>query len=279
MEILTSPHNPRIKAWAALKDKKGRDKTDLYLVEGLRTVQTYLDCGAPIQEILFDSFSTQSQMVLDLVDVCEGQGLPTFELTSAMLKHVADTDHPQGILAVVALPHHDLDLVLGERADAIGLVEGGEPTCRNVVLIADGIRDPGNLGTMIRSADAVGARAVMVTDGSVDVFNPKVVRSAMGSLAHVPVLRVTAEDAALRLAQHGYRILCAEADAPQSLFAVDLRGQIAVAIGGETMGLSDPLREHAKEYLALPMPGQTESLNAGMAATAVLYEALRQRMS
>ncbi|MHB1685542.1 MAG: TrmH family RNA methyltransferase, partial [Bacilli bacterium] len=190
------------------------------------------------------------------------------------------TKHPQGIIAIARIVTPDILDVL-DRQVRPGADSGSvaRPACADVVLVADGVKDPGNLGTMIRSAAAVGARAFVTTGNAVDLYNPKVVRAAMGALAYVPVLNVEASRLTQALRQHGYRLVCADAHAERSLYETDLRGPLALAFGSEVDGLSPELRSQADDSLSVPMPGNAESLNAGVAATVVLYEALRQRIA
>ncbi|MCY0875168.1 MAG: RNA methyltransferase [Firmicutes bacterium] len=269
MEWLTSPHNARVKAWAGLKEKKYRDRTQTYLVEGLRAVQTYCDSGASLEAILLDPYGERAEEREAFSDTCEAAGIRVYALPGEILARVTDTEHPQGVAAVARMPRYELsDLLTPQQATA---------TCKDVLVIADGIRDPGNLGTLIRTADAVGARAVLTVEDTADAYQPKVVRAAMGSLAHIPVLRVQLADLLEGLQSRGYRILAADTRGGESVFESDLRGPIALAIGSEAQGLSETLLAGSDLRLSLPMPGQAESLNASIAAAVMLYEALRQR--
>ena len=334
MELLTSSGNPRVRAWAALKERKYREQSGAYLVEGLRSVAVYVERGAPLQALLFDSMAGRGEDIAELADICQARGVPVYELTASLIAQIADTKHPQGIIAIARIVTPDILDILGRhgagggsaRGNSVGGLEqpvhhdadvgferpvrqdevsgserlrrqdarsgperpadheGGAASgsmarsaCADVVLVADGVKDPGNLGTMIRSAAAVGARALVTTENSVDLYNPKVVRAAMGALAYVPVLSVEANRLTQALRRHGYRLVCAEASAKRSLYETDLRGALALAFGSEVDGLSPKLRSQADGSLSVPMPGNAESLNAGVAATVVLYEALRQR--
>ncbi|MHB1629797.1 MAG: TrmH family RNA methyltransferase [Bacilli bacterium] len=280
MELLTSSGNPRVKAWAALKERKYREQSGAYLVEGLRSVAVYVERGAPLQALLFDSMAGRGEDIAELADICQERGVPVYELTASLIAQIADTKHPQGIIAIARIVTPDILDVL-DRQVRPGAASGSvaRPTCADVVLVADGVKDPGNLGTMIRSAAAVGARALATTENAVDLYNPKVVRAAMGALAYVPVLSGEASRLTQALRQHGYRFVCAEASAKRSLYETDLRGALALAFGSEVDGLSPELRSQADDSLSVPMPGNAESLNAGVAATVVLYEALRQRIA
>lgn len=273
MEVLTSPSNPRVKLWASLKERKYRERTGLYLVEGVRSIETYLEAGIAFDAVVLDAYSARSDALFELADRCEERDIDVIEVSSSVFSQIADTEHSQGIIAVVKKTEGNLADLFSSPHDA-ALAQGN---CSDVILVADQIRDPGNLGTMIRTADAVMARGVVVTSGSVDVFNPKVVRASMGSLAHVSMARGSVDAVITACKDTGYRIVCADAHAEHSLFNVALVGPTVLVIGGETQGVSAQWKAAGADVVHLPMPGQTESLNAGMATSVILYEALRQR--
>lgn len=272
MELLSSSQNPRVKRWASLKDRKYRERYGLYLAEGIRLVRAYLEADAPMEALLFDSYAVRGDELLALAETAERRGIPAFELTAATLTAVTDTEHPQGVVAVARLPRWEAAGVLAPAA------RKSAACCADVVLVADGVRDPGNLGTMLRSAHAVGCRAVVVTAGSVDPFHPKVVRGSMGALAGIPALRLTSEEAVSELRRYGYRLLVADGHAKANLYEIDVAGPVAWVVGGEAQGHSDTWGREADGRAALPMPGGGESLNAAMAATVLLYETLRRRL-
>lgn len=286
MEELTSLQNPKIKTWASLKERKYRAKHQCYLVEGMRSVEEYMSAGVPLDALLLDPFGHQPERLEELADRAEAAGIRTYELESHLLRHITDTEHPQGVVAVARLPNWgeaDLDLDRGgsdlrrERGESGLRPERAGAGCRDVVMVADQVGDPGNLGTILRSADAVGARAVVALKGTTDPYQPKVVRAAMGALARVPVVEMGAADGLAALRALGYRLIGADARRGESLFTVDLTGAVAIVVGHETGGLSAEVVDALDEFLALPMPGGAESLNAGVAASVILYEALRRR--
>ncbi len=278
MEVITSSSNPKIKAFASLKEKKHREQSGLYLVEGLRSVSEYLQANVVVDAVVVDTFSPQIEEIEPMLAICEERGIRTYEVTGDLMAKIADTEHPQGIIAIVPIPLYTSQ-ILQEIA-----WQGDESTrlpcdCRDVIVIADGVRDPGNLGTMLRSADAVGAKMVIVTSGSADPFQPKVVRSSAGSLTRVKVLTMKAEDVFDAVHEAGFHMIATDAHAANSLFAVDLAANIALVIGGEAQGVSRIARQKADVMVHLPMPGHTESLNAGVTCSVMLYEALRRRLA
>lgn len=270
MEYFTSAHNPRVKAWAALKERKYREQSGTYLVEGLRSVHTYLESSAHIVSLLYDP-SVEGLEVESVVKQCEQRHIPVFGMTAQIFAQVADTVHPQGVMAVVKIDTQPLHTFF-----AMGQCQNN---CSDVVLIVDGVRDPGNLGTMIRTAAAVGARGVISLKGTVDFFHPKVVRSTMGALATIPVIETVVEELLQAAQEADVHLLGADAHATTSLYGADLRGPMGLVIGGEAQGITHALQAHLATSFSLPMPGVTESLNAGVASSIMLYEALRQRLS
>ncbi|PWI58503.1 TrmH family RNA methyltransferase [Sulfoacidibacillus thermotolerans] len=269
MDYLTSAQNPRVKAWAALKERKYREQSGTYLVEGVRSITTYLQHGAEILSFLYDPGASVSACE-ELARQCEQQGVPVFALTSQLMAQIADTVHPQGAMAVVQMDKSEIRAMF-QLTRAAG-------DCRDVLLLVDGVRDPGNLGTMIRSAAAVGVRGVIALEGTVDFYNPKVVRATMGALATVAVAEATAEQVIRYAKEYEVRLIGADAHAQTSFFEVDLQDRIGLVIGGEAQGISEKLYSSLAARVALPMPGATESLNAGVASSVLLYEALRQRL-
>jgi len=173
------------------------------------------------------------------------------------MKAMADTISPQGVLAVVPF------------------VELAPPLSPSLVLVVDRLRDPGNLGTILRSANAAGVEQVILTPKTVDPYNPKVVRGAMGAHFRLPIKALSWPEIAGALT--GVQILLADARAEQAYYQVDWRQPSALIIGGEAQGASQEARELAVTTIAIPMHGRTESLNAAVAASVILFEAARQR--
>ena len=195
----------------------------------------------------------------------EGAG-PVFELAEGVLDRVASTETPQDPLAVVVIPQHDADALLATA---------------EFVVVLDRVGDPGNLGTILRSAEAAGADLVVLTPGSVDPYNPKVVRASAGALFHVPVVEATFE----RVAAAGLTVLgttshAAEGRSIEPYTLADLRGRIGIALGSEAHGLPDVWTDDVgpiRRWVTIPHRGRSESLNVAMAATVLVFEAARQR--
>ncbi|MGE5675097.1 MAG: TrmH family RNA methyltransferase, partial [Mycobacterium leprae] len=187
-------------------------------------------------------------------------GVALYEVSPTTLERLADTQSPQGILAVFHTPVW--------RVEQMGA---------GLVILLDGLQDPGNLGTIIRSLEAMGGAGLAIA-GGVDPFNPKVVRSAMGSLFRLPLVKDEVAPLIDQLRAQGRTVYVADAGGSLTPWTADLKGSSVLVIGNEGAGPSETARQMADAAISIPMPGPTESLNAGVAASLLIYEAMRQRM-
>ena len=251
---IASLQNPKVKLARSLERRKGREEAGLYLVPGAKLLAEALAHGH--RPAL--TFATAAWW-----SAHPGEALPgeRYEVTDAVLAAIATTETPDGVVALLPLPGGEVGAL---PADAL-------------VAIAHRLQDPGNLGTIVRAADAAGAAAVVVTDGTVDPWSPKAVRATMGSCFHLPIIRQSL--AAFKAAHPGLPIYALTLAGATSLYAHDFRAGAAFLIGNEGAGLDDQAEALADHRVKIPIPGQAESLNAAMAATVCLYEAVRQRLA
>jgi TrmH family RNA methyltransferase len=230
----------------------------LFVAEGLRLVQETLTAGLPIHEVFYTATFAESIVGDALVAACVERTSACWEVSVEVMQALADTETPQGILVVLPIP----DLYCDAAAP--------------LTLIPDAIRDPGNLGTMLRTAWAAGVSQVLLPPGMVDYTNPKVVRAGMGAHFCLPIHRATWED--IRASLNGAEVWLAEAGPGTPYDAVDWRGRVALVVGGEAEGASPEGRALAAgRHVTIPMAHGVDSLNAAMAAVIVLFEAARQR--
>ncbi|MHB8155961.1 MAG: TrmH family RNA methyltransferase, partial [Desulfocucumaceae bacterium] len=186
------------------------------------------------------------------------------QVDDRLISELTSTETPQGVLALCVM-----------KSPLLGDILGGS---RGLAVIADGVSDPGNLGTIIRSADAFGADGVILTMGSVDLYNSKVLRSTMGSVFHLPILNDTAPAGLFECLQKGgLRLLVGVPAGGSPVSRLDLRGPLALVVGSEAKGPSRELLSLPHQRVTIPMPGGSESLNAAVAASILLYEVARQR--
>ena len=257
---VTSVRSDRVSAVRALHGRQGRRKTGRFVVEGPQAVRSALAAGVVIRDLFMDDDAGAA--FPDIAASARQRGLDVCRATPEVLAAMAETAQPQGVIAVCdQLPIGDLDAVMA----------GPGP-----VMVLDSVTDPGNVGTVIRTADAVGAAGVLLTSGSADVHNGKVVRSTAGSLFHLPVLSgLEIEAVAEAAARHGRAVVAATGDATDDLFGAVDRGLVDRStcwiVGSEAHGVSEAARTAADRSIRIPMTGRAESLNAAVAAAVVLY--------
>lgn len=246
MERITSLKNPKVAAWKALKERKGRRESGCFLVEGRKMVE----------EALKSAFSVEALLVQEGMDVPAGTHLPTYELPEHVLAAVCDTKTPQGIAAVVRMKQQD---TLGQHIVAL-----------------DGVQDPGNVGTIIRTADAAGLDGVLLSSQCADVFSPKVLRATMGSIFRMN-LRVTDDlpGELTKLRADGYSVLSSQLDGTPFYERQGVAERFVLIIGNEGNGVSESVQQTATHRVRLPMRGGAESLNAAIAAAIMMYELMR----
>ncbi len=260
--MITSIHNKRVARAVRLKKRAMREKDRLFLVEGAQGVAEALASRARLQEV-FTSAGTEERLA-GVIEAAGRAGIPVRPVTPEVMAHLTSTITPQGVVAVSEF----VDLPLTQ------LIEQAE----GLLPILVEVRDPGNAGTILRSADASGAAGVVFTSSSVDVYNQKTVRATAGSLFHLPVARdVDVEEAVAAIRDRGFAILAADAEGEGSVYDVDLRVPTAVLFGNEARGLPRSALASADRTVRVPISGQAESLNLAAAGTLVLFEAARQR--
>jgi TrmH family RNA methyltransferase len=254
--MITSAQNARLKLVRALTGRpKERREAGAFIAEGVRLVEEALAAGWAFRFVLYtESISVRGSA---LVKNLRSRGVEVEEVNPSLLNALSDTGNCQGILAVLELPSTTL-----------------EPASFDLVLIADQIRDPGNLGTLLRTAAAAGVQAVLLPPETTDPFAPKVVRSGMGAHFLLPILCLDWNEIQSRTA--GLQILLADMEG-RSCWATDLRKPLALIVGGEAEGASQQARALATGAISIPMAGKVESLNAGVAGAILLFEIVRQR--
>lgn len=256
---LTGLQNPLVKAAAELKQKKYRQQRGEFLAEGLRTVEEAVAFKAA-QQIFYTA--TEDERTLQLLEQAAYMQLKLTCVSEAVMKKIADTETPQGIIAVCRMQEQPLEQLLASG---------------KLLLVLDRVGDPGNIGTMLRTADAAGVGGIILLKGTADIYAPKTVRSSMGSLFHVAVLSGVAEQEFIANAKKaGYQLLVTALDGADNLYQADLKGRLAFVMGNEAGGVSASLLQQADKRVFIPMRGKAESLNVAMAAGIVMFEAMRR---
>ncbi len=262
MSPITSLTNPRVKAAVRLRDRAERDLTGLTIVDGAREILRALDAGIRVEQAFVAAELLRSPDGLAAADRLRHRPT-TLEVSAAVLARVAFGQRSDGVVAIVATPTASLDdLVL--PADAL-------------VVVAESIEKPGNLGAVIRTADGAGADAVIAADPRTDLFNPNAIRASLGTIFAMPVVAASSAAVIDWLVGLGIRPIAARVDAATTYTEVDLRGPLAIVLGSEADGLSAAWDHPAVVPVAIPMRGIADSLNVSIAAAVLLYEARRQR--
>lgn len=262
-EKITSLQNPRIKQLVKLRDRRPRDEAGVFLVEGYREIRRALEKRVALQELYFSPEWFLGENEPALIAEANAAGAQLFELSKEAFAKVAYRERPDGLLAVAPQWRRALtDLVLGATP---------------FLLVVEAIEKPGNLGTILRSADAAGCDGVIVCDPVTDIFNPNVVRASTGVLFSVPLVVEESTRVEQWLRERGIRTVVTTPAAEKIYSDVDLRGPLAVVMGSEQYGLSDFWLKLADVPVRIPMAGQADSLNVAMATIITLFEAVRQR--
>jgi TrmH family RNA methyltransferase len=262
---ITSRQNPQVRYLISLHQKKHREQEKKFLIEGWRFVEEALNSAAPVERVIFGTAARDDARYKRISDLVAGRGIPVLHMADHVLEAVMETEQPQGVAALVRQWEPDLAAALRRNPNPL-------------LLVVDGVRDPGNLGTVIRTADAAGVTAVALLTGTADLFNGKTLRSTMGSVFHLPVQKdVTAPEIKKLLAEHGLPLLAADISGKKTVYELSLTGPLAIAIGSEAAGLSAEIKQAAAELVTIPMTGRAESLNVSVAAGVLLFEAVRQR--
>lgn len=266
MNTITSSQNPLIKETKSLKNRKYREEKKLFFVEGTRLVEEALKENAEIVRVLLSEqqLAPKNDHVSRLLHEIRMRNYETFILPERLFKEISDTESPQGIMAVIRIRYYSLDEIIGNS---------------NLFVMLDSIQDPGNLGTIIRTADAAGFTGVIVSKGCVDVHNPKVLRSTMGSIFRIPVCFSSSPAESVRhLVSQGIMVCAAHLEGVVNYFELDMRNNIAIIVGNEANGICEEVACSANILVKIPMVGRAESLNASVAASLLMYESVRQRI-
>lgn len=275
MKRIQSAQNPEYKELEALNSRKNREKTGLFLVEGYHLVREAIRSGLRVRtvygdESLLEDGREAGRTLERFLGEHGTDGIRTCLLAGPLFAKLAGTETPQGILATVEKPPGE-----GSAEEVAGTLNDGKR-----ILVLDRIQDPGNLGTLIRTADAAGFDAVMLVRGSADPYAPKVIRATQGSLFRMKFGFTEGAEETLRvLKKSGKTVLVSALRNAESAYGVPMKRDFALVIGNEGAGVSEAFLTGADRIVTIPMEGKTESLNAGIAGAVLLFESVRQRLT
>lgn len=259
MDIIHSKDNALIKQLRQLKDRKHRTASGEFLVEGLRFVEEAFYSGSRVSYVLVNEKNAEKwKEASQRLKIQEETRV--LMVSEAVFRTVSGTDTPQGVIAVVSSKTKTFEHRNG------------------FYVLADKVQDPGNLGTIIRTAHAGGALGVICTKGTVDVYNEKTLRSTMGSVFYIPVLEDNNLEFVKNLKMKGFKIITSSLDTDKNFFDIDLTENVVICVGNEGNGISEDIYSLSDIRVKIPMPGGAESLNAAVAASIMIYESVRQRI-
>lgn len=258
-DVITSSQNKWIKHLKALQLKKYRDLHNEYIIEGIKLVDEAMMCDAEIISVIFNKAALGSEEIYKLYERCQSNKMQIFLIEDKVFLEVCETKTPQGVMAVLQKKFFLIEELLhNERIN---------------LAILDSVQDPGNVGTIIRTADACKIDGVILSNGCADIYNSKTIRSTMGSLFHLPIIAESDILNLLReLNQHGFRTIGGDVYGNEDCFELPVFRKTAIVIGNESNGLREEVKEILKHRVKIPMPGKSESLNAAVAAALLMYE-------
>lgn len=263
--VLTSAQNPKIKQIVKLKERRERDEAGLFIIEGYRELKRAADAGITIQALFYCPQLFLGVNETALIEQIRAAGAEINCCSTYLFEKLSYRDRPDGLLAIAVQMKMSLMHIAAKK--------------NPFLVVAEGIEKPGNLGSILRSADAAGADAVIVCDRCTDIYNPNVVRASVGTLFTVPVIEASGHETLLFLQKNKIKVVAATPAAKVEFTETDLKGPIAVVVGTEQLGLSELWMKAADLQVSIPMKGVADSLNVAAAATLLLYEVLRQRKS
>lgn len=264
-EVLKSNSSKTIKYIKSLQLKKNRDELGKFAIEGEKLLHEALEYGAPVSNVLFSESYSMTDKCRELENILQKLNIPVNYAEDRLFKEASETETPQGVIAVIDKPDNCIDSLFDKS--------------RLCIVLLDEVRDPGNAGTIIRTADACGIDAVLLSKGSVDIYNGKTIRSTMGSLFHIPVIQnVDIKDILGIFKEKGVISIGADPHSPRSCIELPEFKRSAIIIGNESQGICRDIKELLDMNVSIPMPGNAESLNAGIAAAILMYEfSIRKR--
>lgn len=259
--LITSSQNPKIKAISHLKNRRDRDETGLFLIEGYRELKRAMEGKVVVEQLFICPELFLGSNEPQLIQEVRASGAEIISCPAHLFEKFSYRDRPDGLVAIAKQMHRTLQDIAA-------------PT---FLVIAESIEKPGNLGTILRSSDGVGADGVIVCDRCTDIYNPNVVRASVGTLFTLPVVEAGSAETLQWLKEHKVQIVAATPAASAVFTEVDLTGPVAIVVGTEQLGLSNLWMEQADIQVKIPMRGVADSLNVATATTLLLYEVVRQR--
>lgn len=262
MQTITSKDNELIKHIRKLKDKKYRDESNEYVVEGVKLVEEAVKENAKIKQIIVCEDTTRTYEIPTHI-MLEIAKYECISVSNKIFNIITQVTNPQGIMAIIEKNAQNAKI----------------DYTQDIIVVLDDVQDPGNLGTILRTVDSIGLNQIIVSKGTADAFNSKVVRSTMGAIFRIKIIEVENLAQAIKeMRKHHFKLMVTSLQTKNSIYDIDFYKKIIV-IGNEANGVSKEIQDMADEKAKIPMLGRTESLNASVAAGVVMYEYVRQKLS
>lgn len=266
-EIITSPQNKFIKLATALKQKKYREELKLFVVEGIRLVEEAVQATWEVETCIYTPEAFAHERVQNIITTLQSKNCHMIQVPRGLYDKITDTQEPQGIMAIVKKCTYGLQDLLSSDITPF-------------IMVLDELQDPGNMGTVIRTAVAAGCTGIILTKGCTDVFASKAVRGSMGSIFHVPIVSgLTTSEVIHFLKQHRIELFATSLESSNVYFKMDFTTSLAIVFGNEGNGVNQQFLAQAQERLFIPLVGPVESLNVAASAAVILYEVVRQRQA
>lgn len=257
MIVIESKDNTLFKYTKKLKERKYRTKENKYIIEGFRLVQEAFKAKCNIDYIIVNEYGKDklNDYLYKYMD-----SIKIYEMRNELFSQLSSTENTQGIVAVA------------NTNNSISNIDG------DFYLLCDKVQDPGNLGTIIRTAHAAGVNAIILTKGTVDIYNDKTIRSTMGSIFYIPIIYDNDLSILKGLKERGFSLVATSLEESKNFFDEDLSGKVILSVGNEGNGISKEIFSIADKKVKIPMPGGAESLNVGVATSIILFERVRQSL-
>lgn len=262
MQVISSKDNDLIKHIKKLKDKKFRDESNEYIIEGIKLIEEAVKENAKIKKIVICEDTTNTYEIPTNV-MLEIAKYECIYVTEKIFISITQVANPQGIMAIIEKTTRNAEIDYSQ----------------DIIVVLDDVQDPGNLGTVLRTLDSIGLNQIIVSKGTVDAYNPKVVRSTMGAIFRINIIETEdLRETIKNIKKHHFKLVVTSLQTENSIYDIDYNKKVIV-IGNESNGVSNVIQEMADEKVKIPMLGKTESLNASVAAGIVMYEYVRQKLN
>ena len=262
MQVISSKDNELVKHIKKLKDKKYRNENNEYIIEGVKLIEEAVNENAKIKKIIVCEDTTRTYEIPTQV-MLEIAKYECIYVTDKIFNSITQVTNPQGIMAVIEKNVENQEIDYNQ----------------DIIVVLDDVQDPGNLGTILRTVDSIGLNQIIVSKGTADAFNAKVVRSTMGAIFRIKIIEVDDLKQSIKeMKKHHFKLMVTSLQTDNSIYDIDFNKKIIV-IGNESNGVSQEIQDMADEKTKIPMLGKTESLNASVAAGIVMYEYVRKKLN